>query len=168
MVAEQIPCALVLEDDAVWDDDFFDIVQRVKNCAWVWNVVLLSSETKHTTKQILSEFDNGRKLVNYPRPAWTTAAYLIDLEGAVKLKKHAYKIVGWCDAVWRELYKNKLAFYHIQPPIAWQSGESTLLGYGSEIKPFTKLEKIARAIMKKWRRYRHRFFQLTHPPKRKR
>ena len=32
--------ALVLEDDAVWDNDFADVINQVLTCKWHWEVVL--------------------------------------------------------------------------------------------------------------------------------
>ena len=74
--------ALVLEDDAVWDNDFADVINQVLTCKWHWEVVLLSEYTSTTAGRVLCNLGDNRQLIRRHRRAFTAAAYLISRTGA--------------------------------------------------------------------------------------
>ncbi len=86
IVAEQLPYAVALEDDAVLDDDFLaacaDAVQHAPDD---WDLIHLSaaSSTKRPVVGV-ADLQRGRALVRYLKYPWTAAAYIISNRGARK------------------------------------------------------------------------------------
>ena len=64
--------ALVLEDDAVWDNDFADVINQVLTCKWHWEVVLLSEYTSTTAGRVLCNLGDNRQLIRRHRRAFTS------------------------------------------------------------------------------------------------
>lgn len=168
---EKTPLALILEDDAVWDDDFFDCVQSVINCEWRWNVVLFEwagSKKPTAIRKVLTDF-GGRKLVQLKRPGWCTCAYLLDLDGAQKLVKAHYEIINSIDATWRDYWKSGVAFYCVHLPPANQSGEVSIIEQTDGELNYVggRFDAVNRYVWQKYRHYRRKIHHLLHPPKRK-
>lgn len=55
IIDEKTPYALVLEDDAQWDEDFFAVVDEVIRCQWRWNIVLLSHLSTRPASRVLCD-----------------------------------------------------------------------------------------------------------------
>jgi glycosyl transferase family 25 len=86
IVAEQLPFAVVLEDDAVLDDDFpATCADAIRNAPEDWDLIHLSAASS-TKRPIVAVADlpTGRALVRYLKYPWTAAAYVISNRGARK------------------------------------------------------------------------------------
>lgn len=172
IVKEQTPFALVLEDDAEWDDDFLQTVRDVLQSKYYWNVVHLSkSDGVGRIYSTLQTVGDNRKLARYKHPMGVTAAYLIDLDGAKKLLPQCYAITEPIDMQWLLYWQSNVYFYHVHPPPAAGADDSQI---GD--RPFEKSKHQLRAEMGRWRyfinanrkRYARRWYHWTHPPKRRR
>ena len=172
IVKEQTPFALVLEDDAEWEDDFFATVRDVVQSKYYWNVVHLSkSGDTGRIDSTLQTVGNNRKLARLKHPRKITTAYLIDLDGARKLLPYCYEIIEPIDAQWLNYSLYNGYFYHVQPPPTVGADDSHI-GNCRHVKSKHQL----RAEMGRWRyfinanrkRYARRWYHWTHPPKRRR
>ncbi|WP_423908926.1 glycosyltransferase family 25 protein [Candidatus Spongiihabitans sp.] len=171
MVAEQTPFALVLEDDAVWEDDFFEVVEQLVQSKYYWNVVHCACPKIGRIYSTLSKVGNNRKFVRFKHPMGITAAYLIDLDGAKKLQQHCYKIRDSIDMQWLLYWQCNLYFYFVQPPPAQGAIDETTIGSRPIAKNKHQLKSemgVLKYLIKANReRYARRFYHWTHPPKKR-
>ncbi len=166
MVDEKILFALILEDDATWDEDFFEVVDAVVSSKYYWNIVHLSAPGH---EKIVSVVDTiGRhKLVRYKRDVANAIAYLIDLDGADKLRSFCYQIRDAIDRQWARCWQNGCYFYHVVPPMASQSGKTPSTIQHPSKKPKHQLKRemghLTYWLKANQDRYARKFFHLTHP-----
>lgn len=166
MVDEQIPAALILEDDAVWDGDFWEVAGKVAASAWDFDMVMLSHVGGSKKLHVLEQLTDNRRLVLYRRPGWMTAAYLIRLSGAVKLLPHCHEITGGADALTRENWRTGLRTYNVKPSPVTTPADGTL----SDPSPrpaLTRQQQRRRSWMRLYRGLRRRLHNFTHPPRRR-
>ena len=167
VVAEQTPYALILEDDAAWDNDFFEVVAGVINSEWDWDMVMLSHVGGSKKFRVLEDLSETRKLVAYRRPGWITAAYLIRLSGAIKLLPHCRLITSGADAILRESWRTGLRTYNVKPSPATTPDEGS---FSDPINLRTKLtpqEKRQRSYMRLYRKFRRSLHSFMHPPRKR-
>lgn len=165
MLSEQIPCALILEDDACWTPGFFDVVEALPRCGWHWEYVLLSGGEPRRVESELCDLPHGYRLVRHHRPGWTAAAYLISLAGAKKAHKQCHTIDGHADGTMRQYWRFGLAFYEVTPAPAYQSDEPSQIGYAHRT-PLSAAEKRRRSWMRNYRGFRRKLHHLLHKPSR--
>lgn len=118
IVSEQIPYAVVLEDDAQPDADFMRVVSDIVSCRWKWDVVILSYSARRGGSRVLCPLAGGRKLVLQRRHPWTTAAYLVSLSGAEKLHTYCRRIQLPIDSAWMRWWRWGGRFYFASPGAA--------------------------------------------------
>ncbi|MGI9337348.1 MAG: glycosyltransferase family 25 protein [Gammaproteobacteria bacterium] len=161
-------CALILEDDAVWDDDFAEVVNGVLTCEWHWEFVLLSEDATTTAGRVLCGLCNNRKLFHRYRRAFTLAAYLISRSGAAKLHDYCQTIRAPLDSMTPEFWKHGAAFYCVTPPPARQSGEESAIGHDryNQIKR-TITERALGSLLRKADRLQKAIYIMTNPPRKK-
>lgn len=128
--AEQVPLALVIEDDAILEDDFLAVLREaIENLPPDWNFLHLSGKAAHAVKPI---GEVGRhRIVRYSRIPTGTVAYLINFEGARKLLRPMPR--RWpFDTDVRQPWQFGLDVYGISPPIVDHddSLESAILSFG--------------------------------------
>lgn len=172
IVAEKIPFALVLEYDAVWSDDFFNICEAVVASKYYWNAVHLAGRKP---VKVLSEIESygQRQLIRAKRVGQTTVAYLIDYDGAVKFIKLNYEIRAQIDHQWINYWRGGVYFYRINPPPVQQSDAAPTIEHFD-----TKMSWSARRLHinkqvgainyflhQKGNLLARKFFNLTHPRK---
>lgn len=171
MVNEQTPFALILEDDATWDDDFFMVVQDLVQSKYYWNVVHLASPEGGRIYSVLDVVGDNRQFARFKYPMDLAAAYLIDLDGAKKLLKHCYEISDPIDEQWKEYMQCNLYFYHVQPaPVNNKSGiANSAIGKRTPEKNKHQLRKemgkVKYFFVVNRKRYARRWYHWTHPPK---
>ncbi len=171
MVDEQTPYALIIEDDATWDDDFFAVVQACLQSKYYWNIIHLASPEVGRIYSVLQSVGSNRQLARFKHPMGIAAAYLIDLDGAKKLLKQCYEIFEPNDMQWLLYWQSNLYFYHVQPPPATNISGDDDSGIGD--RPFEKSKHQLRQEIGRFRylwqankkRYARRFYHWTHPPK---
>ena len=161
-------CALVVEDDAVWDDDFADVVCAIAQCEWHWEVVNLLV-TRGKVNHTLCGLPGGRKLVRCRRQVFTTAAYLISRSGAKKLLEYCEEIRAPVDVMYSEYWKNGVAYYCVKPTPARQSDCETTIGDREPLR--VKRTVTERTLAWLWHKsdlVRQHLFCLTNPPSKRR
>ncbi len=164
IVDEKIESAVVLEDDAVWDEDFFEVVSCLPEVGWQWELILLSGGDNRPIDCILGDIGVGRRLARHKRRVWTTAAYVIRRPAAEKLLDYCYEIRAGIDAIYAEYWKNGVAFYFVDPPPARQSGaETTIVGTTPPSRNLA--EKIAGSLLRKGDRWGQFLYCRMHPPR---
>ena len=171
-----IPAAIIMEDDAVWNNDFMAVAKAIIGCDWQWDVVNIAGEgfngkikTKAKTKRIKKEICDlvgEYKLVLHKRTRHYSMAYLITPAGAAKLAARALPMVISVDKYWNECWRHGAVHYTLNKPVAFHAEvESTLDNNSSKGKPFSiACTAWANARI---RSYQRRWFYFWNPPKRK-
>ena len=148
--ADEIPCALVLEDDADINDDFASVVADVLALNCRWDVVHLAARRRELVDAAFRGLA-GRDYVfgRFKQRLLGTHAYLINLNGARKLLDICREISEPVDRAWGHWWHTGLAFYCVSPDVAWGvEPESTIVNYAS--LPKGKLTDRAAAFV--WQR----------------
>ena len=138
MVREGVECALVLEDDIEWSDDFFQAVREVVASEWHWDIVNLSTVQPSNIVKTLEVVGDNRKFGLSNRSRATAAAYLIRLSGAKKLLPYCREIRLAIDALYIQWWRHGATYYYVSPPPASQTAEkhpSTIGDYEKNIAP---------------------------------
>jgi len=116
MIAEQTPFAIVLEDDARWQPDFWEVANKLPSIKWYWDAVLLCGVTTGRYKQTVCRLSDARELVRYHRLGRRTTAYIIALGGAKKLTRQIREIDAPIDIMWKDHWHSDMYFYEVAPP----------------------------------------------------
>jgi len=116
MIAEQTPFAIVLEDDARWQPDFWEVANKLPGIKWYWDAVLLCGVTTGRYKQTVCRLSDARELVRYHRLGRRTTAYIIALGGAKKLTRQIREIDAPIDIMWKDHWHSDMYFYEVAPP----------------------------------------------------
>ncbi len=170
MIEEQIPFALILEDDSTWDDDFFAVAKAVVESKYCWNVAHLSATDAH---KMVGKIDTvaNRELVLFHKPAARMDTYLIDLDGAKKMHKFCYKIHDQVDHQWIQYWKNGCYFYHVTPPPARQDESPSEIARTKDHKPTQRRRRLKQLgwlgylLFDPKRQLARKWFHFTHPRK---
>jgi len=137
MIDNDIPVALILEDDAILSDDFPTLLRSLMSSSFKWDVIRFLSRQKvyqHSRRigHLYRQYDLGRAQ-GTPGGAY---AYLLTLQAAKSFNRHMRK--NWIPVdtlhgqIWRTLL---IGTYNILPsPVSYNDGvESTI-----EAKRFDK------------------------------
>lgn len=100
MTEQKISRALILEDDATWDDDLKQVIADVLSANWEWDVCLLYSISKFKLHKKLCRISKNRNLIFPAKRLVSATAYLIRLQGAQKLKSNLWTIREQLDFAW--------------------------------------------------------------------
>ena len=164
MADQKIPHAVILEDDAEWDDDFFTVINKLPKSEWEWDVVNLMYKNRVRIETLLCNIGN-RRMVRTVRPTSSMIGYAVSLTGANKLLKHCVNIREQIDVQWREYWINHLDFYCIDPPIGYQSGAPSTIGHDNTGKPIKKKYDFKKTMGRLYRKIRRALYHWTHPPR---
>ena len=175
IAAEEIPLAVVLEDDAQLESDFMQVAADVASCEWEWDVVVLSRSERKGGSRFLSPVSGGRQLVLQQRHPWTTVAYMVSLSGAKKLQDYLHRIRMPIDSAWRHWWRWGGRFYFVRPGAAKGDQDDSWIskvGQETDTDKWTKMTvldvavKSAIAKKERWERFWH--FHFHRPQKRRR
>lgn len=162
MAQAKIPVALILEDDAVWDDDFFTVIEKVLASKWQWDVVMLGRVGGSKKYRLLEKLSTGHLLIRKKRAGWRTTAYLVRLSGANKLLSANREITSGADSFMREYWRRKVQIFDVAPPIVQDSGAESLIG---EVNyTLTTKGMLQKTIWRSYRKFMCWYYHLTHPP----
>ena len=159
-------CALILEDDAVFESDFADVVRDVVRCKWHWEIVMLSQNQRRRINRVLCEVGGGRRLLRYKRRVGSAAAYLISREGAAKLRDYCEDIRETIDWMMGEFWKNGLDYYCVEPPPVTPSGEPMTID-GRKRATLTITERIHNKVARRADQLRRWLYLRANPPRKR-
>lgn len=92
IVADGLPYAVVLEDDAILADDFLEVCRlAIHSAPPGWDYIHMSSVFKRPIISI-APIGNDRRLVRYMKPPVNTAAYILSNAGARKWLKPRQRV----------------------------------------------------------------------------
>ena len=150
MVAEEIPRALVLEDDAELSEDFSPVIADVLTLNCSWDVVHLAVRRPELV-DVACRGLAGRDYVfgRYKRRLLCAHAYLIGLAGARKLLDICREISEPIDDAWGHWWQTGLMFYCVSPELAKQVGAESTIGYNNRTSTRKLADRITSSI---WRR----------------
>ena len=170
MTDEQIPMAVILEDDATLKDGFAQAVAAVAACDYEWDVVLLHAPFRGT-RRLVCNLGGDFQLMDYKRHYPRTTGYLVSLSGAKKLADYCRCMRLSIDVEWGRLHRWNGAFYYLTPRVVHHEGSDSI------ISQIAKEDGETHAPTRRWRFFRsllkaHREFSLwfhfhTRRPKRK-
>lgn len=142
IVTQDIPYAVILEDDAVLEDDFPEIINALPNIGWQWDVIRLSSYgvshdllrkkygdppdicRRRAWRRVLhklSPIGHGRFLVRYKRPVYDTACYMISCHAARVLLSHCDTMQHPIDVLYEQSWIHHLYFLGVHFPVVHQA-----------------------------------------------
>lgn len=154
---EKISFAIILEDDALLNNDFMKTAAQLPNINWYWEVINLCYSHRIRVETSVCEV-GAYKIVRNARPTNTAAGYAISLRGAQKCLAYCYEIKQGVDLQRRQYYAYGLHFYSIDPPLGSQSGAPSTIN--DRVK-FSKINHIARL----YRKVRYAVYNFSHRPK---
>ena len=116
IVREEYPAAIVLEDDAVLQDNFESIIRALVDFHCQWDIVLLSTKKNYKKHLDLGQIGNTQhRLVRFNRRVGRTGAYCIACKAAETLIQYAEPIRAPIDWTYAEWWQNGLNFYATLP-----------------------------------------------------
>jgi glycosyl transferase family 25 len=120
IVAEGLPYAVVLEDDAILADDFLDACRlAIHRAPPGWDYIHMSSVVKRSLV-LTANICQKRDLVRYTRQPVNTAAYILSNAGARKWLTPMPRVRP-NDLDIRRAWAQKLSIYGVYPPPARQN-----------------------------------------------
>jgi glycosyl transferase, family 25 len=135
IIAEQAAATLVLEDDAVLDDDLAEVIRHTLAMLPAdWDMVHLGQLSRYAVKP-LAALPNGRALVRYSRIPSGTAGYLISLAGAKKMLDPEISRFWAIDLDTRRSWVFGLDVYGVvAPPIRPNKSLPSTIGYDIKLR----------------------------------
>jgi glycosyl transferase, family 25 len=119
IIAERAAATLVLEDDAILDDDLVEVIrQTLAALPADWDMVHLGQSPRYAVKP-LAALPNRRTLVRYSRIPSGTVGYLISLAGARKMLDPALQRFWAIDLDTRRPWVFGLDVYGVVAPPIW-------------------------------------------------
>lgn len=167
MVEEDIPLALILEDDVILRDDFVPILKKLETIPVPFDMIrfLGSPKLERLKLRNVYKIDDTHHLVRHTGLPGGSHAILITQDGAKKLLKHMDKNAYPIDVLMGRSWKTGLNWFTIRPGLAAQDllfestiGEQRLqkkdlqiTGLARALFPFTRgWFKFTEAILKKY------------------
>lgn len=160
MIDEKIPIAVILEDDAVVESDFVEVIGELAKVPWQWDVVNFCYEHRIKIDTDVCAIGASRRLVRNKRPTNSATGYAVRLDGAIKMTKYCYKIRRGVDVQRRQYYDYGLHFYSIDPPLGHQSGLPTTISICQSGKSLY----LPRALARLYRKIRYDVYNRLHKP----
>ena len=128
-IASGAPFAVVAEDDAVFADDFEDVLAELVADATSWDVVKL--ESRHWGWPVtVNAMSNGRRLVAYTQRSTGAAAYLVDRIAAAAYIDRLLPMNVPYDHAFDQVWRFGLRMRGVLPRPAWTSDAESDIGYG--------------------------------------
>ncbi|WP_288901243.1 glycosyltransferase family 25 protein [uncultured Sneathiella sp.] len=147
MVTENIPKALVLEDDVFLADDFRDVLLDIQNTAVPWDLIRFVGHGKvfETGYRSLAALNHGYSITRVPTSPSGAYAYLLTLKAAKRLLQFMQRNWVPVDIIHSRAWQTRLETLLIHPsPVAPDlEGPSTIgderFDKLKQIRGFTKL-----------------------------
>lgn len=116
LVEDKLSCALILEDDALLNNDIQSILNKVKGTCEYWDVIKLYGGKK--SKKMTSNYvdlHKNYKLGYTSKVATSNLAQIISYSGAKKLLNISEKFGVPCDVMMKDTWNNGLRVLAIEP-----------------------------------------------------
>ena len=114
IIAENIPRALILEDDVEVSDDLPAILEALADAPADWELVRVSGLRARKGRNI-ANIAPGYRVVRLLDVACGTQAYLLNRQGAEKLAAYGKKIIRQVDVMLDRYWDNGLRIMAVQP-----------------------------------------------------
>ena len=117
--------AIVLEDDAQVDDDFYSVAQLLPHIGWSWDVVRLSMNNLRAAGKTLCHIGGGRYLKRMRRPGSDTVGMVVSAKAVERfIKGDLWYIRQPIDTAFEQWWQLNLRFLCIdKPPVNQLKGE---------------------------------------------
>ncbi|MCH9852724.1 MAG: glycosyltransferase family 25 protein [Alphaproteobacteria bacterium] len=118
IVTQNIEYAVILEDDIILQDDWYDVVKMLTDSYYDWEIVRLYGIVERRF-DALESLGTDYQLVKLNDTAYGTQAYMVTQQGAKKLLNLLRFICMPVDVTMDYYWQEDIAFYAVQPyPIA--------------------------------------------------
>ena len=155
---EQIPAAVVLEDDAEPKPGFAEVVAEIAACDWRWDLVYLHRDHSDKIYRTLQTFGGGYRLAQLNKTPNAAGAYMISASGAKKLLHHCWYMHHGLDVVWKDFWNWRGRVYAVCPnPVRQLTPASAIDDINAELTETPKrADKTPAAILitravRKWK-----------------
>lgn len=164
MVEDNVPVALVMEDDVTLSDDAPRVIAFVEaaiDCQKPQWVLLSDHSRGHAAEVQASDETPHLERIGYD---YCTEAYVITLAAAKEILRVNSPMVVMCDSYPRWTKRGHIELYHAKPSVAIQNRKDfqSSLGYDTIVRGRTGLRRLAWGA---WRLYGHMmdelYFRLT-------
>ena len=115
MADDNIPAAVILEDDARLRPGFAAAVAEAAACDWQWDLIYLYYGDSKKVCRELQPLGGGHSLVQLKGTLNKAAAYMLSLDGAKKLLPHCRLMHHGLDVVWKDYWNWGGRVYSIRP-----------------------------------------------------
>ncbi|MFN4267075.1 MAG: glycosyltransferase family 25 protein [Aquabacterium sp.] len=122
VIDEEIPKALVLEDDAVLTPDAWPVIERCANLGGDWDVIRLSAIEKQVGWPLI-DLDARHAVALATKSPSGTAGYVLSLLGAQRLMASLREPVTPIDTAFDEYWAHGLRILMTVPPVVLHGGE---------------------------------------------
>ena len=151
LVQDNIPVALILEDDVILRDDFAEVVSELVAEKWRWDIIVLDTRKYHKGKSIRTAGGERYSVIRANRQITGACAYLINSRAAKNLVSYCYEIRAPIDHLYGEWWHNGLAFYYLCPRLAEHGGaEDSTIGFRKAHCDAPLIRRIRASL---WRKY---------------
>lgn len=122
IVDENIPYALVLEDDVILSPDFARVLRDVMNLSYPWELVrfLGSAKVAAARQRTVAKIDDHYRLTRLSTAPGGAHAYLLSLSGAHKLLRALERIYLPVDMIMSRPWMTGIDLLTVQPGLANQ------------------------------------------------
>lgn len=144
IIENEYSSALVLEDDAIFDEKLFEFVEQVTHDKFYYDVVLLGYSKMSFKDQRRVYMSEPIKVVKryagvavgkvYKNSTTGTVGYLVSLAGAKKLVNANPTIITMSDDWYHHSKKSDLDVYHVHPNLVFEDFENFVSSLESERK----------------------------------
>jgi len=170
IVDEEIDRALVLEDDVILRDPFFDVLEKILNCPVPYDMIrfLGSPKLERLPLRHVYSIDETYGLFRHTGMPGGAHATLVTYKGAQKILKHLNKTAYPIDALLGRSWETGLDWYTVRPGLATQElsfdssigdtrfdRQQDIKGLAKVLYPITRAWfKLTETIGKKYRYYK--------------
>lgn len=120
IVDENIPRAMVFEDDVVVADDFPDVVRSLSEAPNDWEFIRLAGTRPRRGREV-ARLCGDYRVVRLLNTACGAQAYLVNLRGARKLLTYGREMTRQIDLTIDRYWENGLRIMAVQPYPVWSS-----------------------------------------------
>ena len=156
VVADKIPAAAVLEDDAVLDSDFAEVVFAAAAIPYEWDMISLHRAENRDIKETLCEIDSAHAVARLRNRIWCLTGYMVSLSGAEKLSAKYWRISDTVDAAFSEYWESGIKLYSVSPCVVRPEGSpSNIPGRTARKKKLVRWRIWLRGLRRRVYDFRH-------------